>query len=208
MEDNNHVRNDLAHGRLEAAKEIVESTAEEYGDCFDDGDEEQLADALDGIAETMGSLMGAEHVLENVNEKDIVMAPFLHSVSDSGDGFWSDEASMLVGVRGEQSGDEVMKWNWHKYDPTNERHGTALKDVREQISVNEEPMEVAEADTWIRENNEKVYAESAGLVTGGIDVRGDLYVSTPINVTADDYDVPYGWSTHDEGHGVSFIRDE
>ena len=153
MEDNNRdtreVRNDLAHGRLEAAKEIIESTAEEYGDCFDDGDEEQLADALDGIAETMGSLMGAEHVLENVNEKDIVMAPFLHSVSDSGDGFWSDEASMLVGVRGEQSGDEVMKWNWHKYDPTNERHGTALKDVREQISVNGEPMEVEEAREWI-----------------------------------------------------------
>jgi len=208
MEDNNRVRNDLAHGRLEAAKEIIESTAEEYGDCFDDGDEEQLANALDGIAETMGSLMGAEHVLENVNEKDIIMAGFDKCTPDNSNAFWSEEASMLVGICGTPSGEAVMEWAYHTYEPTSGRDSTALKDVREQISVNEEPMEVAEADTWIRENNEKVYAESAGLVTGGIDVRGDLYVSTPINVTADDYDVPYGWSTHDEGHGVSFIRDE
>jgi len=208
MEDNNRVRNDLAHGRLEAAKEIIESTAEEYGDCFDDGDEEQLANALDGIAETMGSLMGAEHVLENVNEEDIIMAGFDKCTPNNSNAFWSEEASMLVGIRGTPSGEAVMGWAYHTYEPTSGRDSTALKDVREQISVNEEPMEVAEADTWIRENNEKVYAESAGLVTGGIDVRGDLYVSTPINVTADDYDVPYGWSTHDEGHGVSFIRDE
>jgi len=131
MADNIDTRDAMAYGRLEAAYETIEETARDYPDVFSDADEERLKGALNAVGETKESLMGASHVLEDVDEENIVMAPFNERTPDSGDAFWSEEASMLVGVKGEPSGQEVTNWHYHMYNKNDERDCRAVNDIIE-----------------------------------------------------------------------------
>ena len=206
MAEHTDVRDDLAHGRLEAAREIVENTAEEYNDRLDETDEERLKDALDAIGETMGSLMGAEHILDGVDKDRVVLASFNDRTPDSGSAFRSEEAEMLVGVRGTPSGDEVMEWSWHEYDPTDERDRTALRDVKQQAGVYEPPMEVEEAREWIEENNQFELRHAGAIIRSSFD--RDLYVSLHRDPNIYDFDTPHGWRTRVDDDDMAFIRDE
>jgi len=131
MADNIDTRDAMAYGRLEAAYEAIEETARDYPDVLSDADEERLKDALDAVGATKGSLMGASHVLEDVDEENIVLAAFNERTPDSGDAFWSEEASMLVGVKGEPSGQEVTNWHYHLYNKNKERDRMAVNDIIE-----------------------------------------------------------------------------
>jgi len=69
MEDND-VRTDMAHGRIDGAYEILDDTAKEYNDQFDDDEEEHLEEALHHIGCVMGTLMGAEEMDETERLQD------------------------------------------------------------------------------------------------------------------------------------------
>lgn len=203
MRDNTDVRADMAHGRLDAAYDVIDRTAKEYTDQFDRDDDEHLAAALEEIGTVMGSLLGATHILEDADEDDIIVAFFQDSTPDAGDAFWSDEASALVGVRGTPSGHEVNKWAHHRYNDKKPRDRQALNDVKQQADAGE-PMGVSEAKEYIKEHNEDVLSACGSIVVSDADER-DLYVSTSSRIQSDDFETPHGWEAFDVRRlGVGF----
>lgn len=101
------VRADMAHGRLEAAYDIVDKTAKEFGDQLDEADEARLADALDAIGTTAGSLVGSESIWADIELDDLVIASGGNHADESTGAKNIDTVTAAVGIKGHESGEHV-----------------------------------------------------------------------------------------------------